>query len=98
MYLIIILYIFQIAESEDKSAGGVLLTTASKEKPIVGTVYYALESFCYIVLFEPDFRRKMLSENLYSKLFFVANPRPQLQFQTLMSMQKSKPYWPFINP
>ena len=91
MYLIIILYIFQIAESEDKSAGGVLLTTSSKEKPIVGTVYCARESFCYIVLVEPDFCCKMLSKSLYSKLFFVANPRPQLQFQTLMSMQQAKP-------
>lgn len=41
----------QVAEAEEKTAGGLLLTEASKEKPSIGTVsvklHFALRIYCF---------------------------------------------------
>lgn len=35
-------YLLQVAEAEEKTAGGLLLTEATKEKPSIGTVSFPI--------------------------------------------------------
>ena len=40
-------YLPQVAEAEEKTAGGLLLTEATKEKPSIGTVSFLLIFFVF---------------------------------------------------